>query len=58
MKKGKALMNGYSGIPDFPGDLNACTLSSDPSIVSMVSCWKCPSCGKSITAAKPIVKKL
>ena len=48
MIEGMALQNTIAGLPDFPGDTHACTLSlTGPP--EMVPCWKCPKCGKSLT---------
>lgn len=40
----------YSGIPDFPGSTEACTMTPDGT--SLAKCWKCPECGHSVTASK------
>lgn len=39
-----------SGIPDFPGSTEVCTLNPDGSVLA--KCWKCPECGHSETASK------
>jgi hypothetical protein len=55
MKEGSALVNGYSGSPDFAGDQSGImTISADPKKVAMVSCWKCPKCGHSISRKEPV----
>jgi len=48
MKEGMALQNTLTGLPDFPGDTFACTVSRDGP-AEMVACWKCPKCGHSIS---------
>lgn len=48
MKKGTALVNGWSGYNDFVGDPGVVTLHPNPKLVSIVNCWKCPKCGHSI----------
>jgi hypothetical protein len=49
MTPGKAIENGYSGYPDFPGDKYACTVSVDPKKWKLVDCLKCEKCGWSTT---------
>lgn len=53
MKEGMALKNGLTaGMPDFPGDTPFSagqTVSEDSLYVTLIPCWKCPVCGKSLT---------
>lgn len=48
MKPSIALVNTLAGIPDFPGDNYACTVSATGP-PAMVDCLKCGSCGYSIS---------
>ena len=48
MINGKALQNTLSGIPDFLGDDEVCTISYSI-IAEMIDCLKCPECGYSAT---------
>lgn len=54
MKDGTVLVNGCSGLSDLCG--TAQTLHPDPSKVTMTSCWKCPSCGRSLIKKTESVK--
>jgi len=47
MVKGKALENILSGIPDFIGDTQVCTLSPSGK-TKLIDCLKCPECGYSV----------
>lgn len=48
MVDGIATGQTYRGIPDFPGDRHATTISlGGPGVV--IGCWKCPKCGLSVT---------
>jgi hypothetical protein len=50
MERSKAIAQTYvAGTPDFPGDQHAVTFSAGGPGV-MVDCWKCPECGRSVTA--------
>ena len=52
MQTGVALMNGFTGSPDFMGDQSGVlTITTDASKIKMVECWKCPKCGKSLSKA-------
>lgn len=44
-KKGQALQNNFSGIPDFPGD-SIVTMSPDGT-ANLIDCLKCEDCGHS-----------
>ena len=45
-----AFVNEVSGgLPDFVGDKTGVTLSADTASLKQIICWKCPSCGKSIS---------
>ena len=46
MKKGMAIQNKLTGLPDFGGDKSAVTLSRNGP-PEMCDVWKCPSCGHS-----------
>lgn len=48
MKRGIALENGLDTLGDFTGDLNGITVYPSPKKVKMITCWKCPKCGRSI----------
>ena len=48
MKKGIALQEGYSGIPDFIGSKEVVTMSPSGNS-KLVNVWKCPKCGESRT---------
>ena len=45
-----ALVQGYSGLPEFPGDAVAVTMSQDHTETKLVDCLKCRECGWSVTA--------
>ena len=47
MKAGKALQNTLAGIPDFPGDTYACTVS-ETGPAKLVTVLKCVGCGYSL----------
>lgn len=49
MRPGHALAQTFvGGMPDFPGDTHATTFSAGgPG--TMIDCWKCPECGRSVT---------
>lgn len=51
MTTGVAIEQTYvSGSPDFPGDTHSATFSAGgPG--RLITCWKCPSCGFSVTAS-------
>ena len=49
MIESTALVQGYSGIADFPGDAVAVTMSQDNSETKLVVCRKCRECGWSVT---------
>lgn len=47
LKEGTALVSTLTGLPDFPGDKHATTVSpGGPG--QLVAVYKCPSCGYSI----------
>ena len=48
MKSGIGLQNALSGLPDFPDDKSACTVSRTGA-AEILNVWKCPSCGHSIS---------
>lgn len=50
MKPSKAIVCKLTGYPDFPGDNHACTVSPDPRQPELVDCFKCSTCGFSITS--------
>lgn len=48
MRRGQAMAQTLTGIPDFPGDQHAVTLSpGGPG--RLIDCWKCRECGHSET---------
>ena len=51
MKKGIALLEEYSGIPDFIGSKEIVTMSLSGRS-KLISVWKCPKCGESKTIKK------
>jgi hypothetical protein len=51
MKIGIAIENTWGGVPDFIGSTEVVTMSPAGS-GKVIECWKCPSCGKSITIKK------
>ena len=50
MIESTALEQGYSGLPDFPGDTSHVTMSQDNSQTKLVACRKCRECGWSVNA--------
>lgn len=48
MKPSKAIECKLTGIPDFPDDKHACTVSPDPKQPMLVHCMKCENCGWSV----------
>jgi hypothetical protein len=53
MGYGVALVNELSsGEPDFDGDKEGVTLHADMTQLKSIICWKCPSCGKSLSLPK------
>ena len=51
MKKGIALQEGYSGVPDFIGSKEVVTISLSGQSV-LINVWKCPKCGASKTIGR------
>ena len=48
MQEGKAILQTLTGVPDFPGDRSAVTLSpGGPGV--LIDCLKCSTCGWSMT---------
>lgn len=53
MRPGTYLAQTFSGVPDFPGDTHAVTVSpSGPG--RLAECLKCDACGHSVTAGKAV----
>lgn len=53
MRPGTYLEQTFSGVPDFPGDTHAVTVSpSGPG--RLAECLKCDACGHSVTAGKAV----
>lgn len=53
MRPGTYLAQTFSGLPDFPGDTHAVTVSpSGPG--RLAECLKCDACGHSVTAGKAV----